>query len=273
MIRKPVCQKFRKNADLLKVTIFLLIVLQQKTTFAPENAMKYIFTVFSFLLCVLSFAQQDTLAAKNEKFDFKYRKLYAPAGMMVGGLLTDLGKSESIENEIVEERNEHLFGFTNHIDDYAQFAPFVAAYAFEWAGMQPRTDWKNRTAIMIKGQILNLGTVILLKKSINETRPDGSHYSFPSGHTANVFAGATLVSIEYGKNHKWVPYAAYGVASGVGVMRMVNNKHYISDVLFGAGLGILSMKIAYWTHQYKWNRPKTEEDPFSAVYATGKQIH
>ena len=131
----------------------------------------------------------------------------------------------------------------------AQLFPFVAIYGFELAGMKPRTDWQNRTAIMIKGQIVNLGLVYLLKTTINQTRPDGTAYSFPSGHTANVFAGATMLSIEYGEHHKWVPYAAYGLASGVGIMRMANNKHYISDVLFGAGLGILSMKAAYWTHQ------------------------
>lgn len=223
-----------------------------------------IFLLFLFTYFVAN-AQFDSIRT-NEKFKFQYKKLYVPAGLMVGGLLTDLGKNESIEKEVAEERNEHLFGFTNHFDDYAQFAPLASAYVFEWVGMKPKTDWKNRTAIMMKGQFINLGMVYLLKKTVNETRPDGTAYSFPSGHTANAFAGATLVSIEYGKDHKWVPYAAYGVASGIGVMRIVNNKHYTSDVLFGAGLGILSMKIAYWTHQYKWNRKKSDKDPLDKIY-------
>lgn len=231
----------------------------------------------SFFIVLLTFSSffgvksqvKDTVVSKeihNKRFEFAPKKLYVPAGLMVGGLLTDLGKSKSIEKEIVEERNEHLFGFTNHIDDYAQFAPFVALYAFEWAGMIPRTDSQNRTAIMIKGQILNLGTVYILKKAINETRPDGTQYSFPSGHTANAFAGATLLAIEYGQNHKWVPYAAYAVAGGVGVMRMVKNKHYISDVLFGAGLGILSIKTAYWTHRYRWGKRKSDIGAFAEIY-------
>ena len=185
---------------------------------------------------------------------------------MISGIIADGRGKESIKNEIVEERNEHLFGFENHLDDYAQFFPFVAIYGFQLAGMTPRTDYKNRTAILIKGQALNLGLVYILKKSLKETRPDGTAFSFPSGHTANVFAGATMLSIEYGQNHKWVPYAAYGVATTVGVMRMANNKHYISDVLFGAGLGILSMKAAYWTHQYKWNKPKSDQDPLTNLY-------
>lgn len=184
---------------------------------------------------------------------------------MIGGISTHFGNRSSIENQISIERNEHLFGFTNHIDDYMQFAPFVATYAFDWAGMRPRTDWKNRTAILVKGQVVNLGLVYLLKKTVSATRPDGTHYSFPSGHTANAFAGATMLSIEYGKTYRWVPYAAYTVASGIGVMRMVNNKHYISDVLFGAGLGILSMKLAYWTHRYQWNKNR-QDDPLTPLY-------
>lgn len=223
--------------------------------------------LFIFFFMSSNFAQhRDSIKIENQRFDFKYKKLYVPAGLMISGIIADGRGKESIKNEIVEERNEHLFGFENHLDDYAQFFPFVAIYGFQLAGMTPRTDYKNRTAILIKGQALNLGLVYILKKSLKETRPDGTAFSFPSGHTANVFAGATMLSIEYGQNHKWVPYAAYGVATTVGVMRMANNKHYISDVLFGAGLGILSMKAAYWTHQYKWNKPKSDQDPLTNLY-------
>ena len=226
------------------------------------------FLVFTFLFCnFLSFAQgSDSLNQFLIKEKFEFKKAVIPTSLLIGGMVTQLGRDESISNEIVEERNEHLFGFTNHLDDYAQFAPFVAIYAFDIAGMKAKTDWQNRTAILIKGQILNLGTVYLLKKAVNTTRPDGTHFSFPSGHTANVFAGATMLAMEYGDEYKWVPYVSYSVASGVGVMRMANNKHYISDVLFGAGLGILSMKIAYWTHQYRWNKQKTAKDPFENLY-------
>lgn len=223
--------------------------------------------LFIFFFMSSNFAQhRDSIKIENQRFDFKYKKWYVPAGLMISGIIADGRGKESIKNEIVEERNEHLFGFENHLDDYAQFFPFVAIYGFQLAGMTPRTDYKNRTAILIKGQALNLGLVYILKKSLKETRPDGTAFSFPSGHTANVFAGATMLSIEYGQNHKWVPYAAYGVATTVGVMRMANNKHYISDVLFGAGLGILSMKAAYWTHQYKWNKPKSDQDPLTNLY-------
>ncbi len=228
--------------------------------------LKILFFILIGLFPVLNYAQKADSLLVNNREEFHLKKLYIPAGLMVAGISTHFGNRTSVENQIAFERNEHLLGFSNHIDDYAQFAPFVAVYAFEWAGMKPRTDWKNRTAIMMKGQIVNLGMIYLLKKTIGGRRPDGTAYSFPSGHTANAFAGATLVSMEYGQEHKWVPYASYTLATGIGVMRMVNNKHYISDVLFGAGLGILSMKLAYWTHQYKWKKPEPDHDPLSAIY-------
>ena len=220
--------------------------------------------VLFFNFFILNFAQQkDSLKIESRPLSFNLKKTIVPVALMTSGIIFDGNGRESLKNEVLEERNEHLFGFTNHLDDYAQFAPFLAVYGFEWAGMKPRTDWQNRTVILVKGQFLNLGLVYLLKTSLKRTRPDGTAFSFPSGHTANAFAGATMLAIEYGENYKWVPYVSYAFASTIGVMRMANNKHYISDVLFGAGLGILSMKVAYWTHQYQWNRQKTESDPFA----------
>lgn len=235
--------------------------------------MKHLFIPFilSFFICCSVSAQEkkaDSIYIQDSRFDFRYKKLIVPTTLMIAGLALDGSGSESVKNEIAEERNEHFFYFKHNIDDYAQFAPMVALYAFDLAGMQAKTNWKDRTAILVKGQILNLGLVYILKKSMKETRPDGTDYSFPSGHTANVFMGATMLAIEYGENHKWVPYAAYGLASGVGIMRMANNKHYISDVLFGAGLGILSAKVAYWTHGYRWNRSKSEKDPLTEISIT-----
>jgi hypothetical protein len=230
----------------------------------------YLFSTFLFSF-FLNAQNKDSLKIENKKLEFQYKKTFIPVGSMAAGLLSLAGKN-NIDEKIVKQRNKNFLNFENHADDYLQFTPFAAVYAFEWFGMKPRTDFKNRTAILVKGQIINLGTVYLLKKITDKTRPDGTSLSFPSGHTAEAFAGATLLCIEYGENYEWVPYAAYTVASGVGIMRILNNKHYASDVLFGAGIGIISTKIAYWTHKYKWNNNKQKTyDPFEkTIY---KQIN
>lgn len=104
------------------------------------------------------------------------------------------------------------------------------------------------------------GITTLIKYTTQYNRPDHSNrHSFPSGHTAQAFVAATFLSEEYKDRLPWIPYISYGVASSVGILRMANNKHYLSDVLAGAGIGILTMKVAYWTHKYKWNNKKKEK--------------
>jgi membrane-associated phospholipid phosphatase len=60
--------------------------------------------------------------------------------------------------------------------------------------------------------------------------------SFPSGHSIEAFAVATIIARRYG-NHRWVPYVAYGLASLVGFSRLTLNVHFLSDVVMGGALG------------------------------------
>jgi hypothetical protein len=237
--------------------------------FAPNYTMKPIYLFFC-LLFTMSISSQtiDSLSKPDintSKPTFNKKELIIPTSLMLAGILTNGNQDNSLKNEVKDWRNRALPNFRNHTDDILQFVPYMAVYGLELTGMKPKNDWKNRTAILVKSHLINIGICYILKKSVNETRPDGTALSFPSGHTAEAFAGATMVSMEYGKKYKWVPYAAFGTASVVGAMRIANNKHYLSDVLFGAGLGILSTKIAYWTHQYKLNKkPNTSwTDPLN----------
>lgn len=218
--------------------------------------MKYLFSLVCITVIHMSLQaqQKDSLSFHNYN-RFRPNKTYIPLGLVFTGLAYSGKGEESIKNEVLEERNEHLPRFRTRIDDYLQFSPIVAAYTLDAMGIHSKTDLPNRTAILVKGELTMLGVVTLLKNTTHELRPDGSDYhSFPSGHTAQAFAAATFLSEEYKYRFKWMPYAAYGVASSIGLLRVANNKHYISDVLVGAGIGILSMKAAYWTHQYKWKK-------------------
>lgn len=78
-------------------------------------------------------------------------------------------------------------------------------------------------------------------------RPDNStRNSFPSGHTATAFMTAHMLHMEYGDVSPWISVGGYTVATVVGVSRQLNNRHWISDVLSGAGIGILSVEFGYF---------------------------
>ena len=225
--------------------------------------MKKLALISSFLVIIVQagFCQQqaDSLARLQQlpRNKFSVRQLQVPVTLSLLGLAASGNADKSIKNYIVRERNEHLPTFKTHIDNYLQYSPIAIVYGLDALGIKAKNDIANRTAILVKGELLMLSTVTLLKGTTGQLRPDGSdRQSFPSGHTAQAFATATFLAMEYKDRLPWMPYAAYGLASTVGMMRMANNRHYISDVLLGAGIGILSMKASYWTHQYKWNRKK-----------------
>lgn len=219
--------------------------------------MRSLFTIFLLLLfSVCSFAQQDSVRIKRP-LNFSIRQLQLPAGLLDAGVLSNGRSEESVKNEMRESRNKNIPGFHTKADNYLQYAPIALAYGLDAVGVPSRNDLLNRSVILAKGELIMLGSVNFLKKTTHTLRPDGTTYnSFPSGHTAQAFAAATFLAEEYKDRLPWMPYAAYGIASSVGVLRMANNRHYVSDVLVGAGMGILSMKLAYWTHQYKWGRKK-----------------
>ena len=68
--------------------------------------------------------------------------------------------------------------------------------------------------------------------------------SFPSGHTIAAYSVATIISRRYGKEHRWVPWAAYGLATAVGFSRLSLSAHFVSDVFMG---GVLGYSISRFT--------------------------
>jgi membrane-associated phospholipid phosphatase len=102
------------------------------------------------------------------------------------------------------------------------------------------TDNARVTALgsdLFRAQVVTQTMTQGLKLIAGRTRPDGTSYSFPSGHTSSAFATATVVQRHFG----WkAGIPAYGMASWVAASRVQVKRHYLSDVAFGAALGIVA---------------------------------
>jgi hypothetical protein len=211
--------------------------------------------LFCYLFPAIGFAQHSDSVKVKQKPGYYVTKSIVPGSLIISGILANGSGEESFKNEFEEERDEHFANFHTHIDDYLQYAPIGLAYSLDAIGMHSKTEFTNRTVILLKSELLMTGLVTTIKNTTHDLRPDGSaHNSFPSGHTAQAFAAATFLTEEFGNEYKWTPFLAYSMATSVGLMRVANNRHYISDVLVGAGIGIISTKVAYMTHRYKWGK-------------------
>ncbi len=137
--------------------------------------------------------------------------------------------------------------FKTEIDNYTQYFGPAMVLGLKLAGVEGRSAWPRFLASTAMSYGIMAAFVNGIKYTAKEMRPDGSTAnSWPSGHTATSFVGATLLHHEYGMTRSpWYSIAGYGVATATGIMRVLNNRHWVSDVMSGAGIGIMSTELAY----------------------------
>ncbi len=133
------------------------------------------------------------------------------------------------------------------IDDYLQYTPMATSFILKIAGVKGKSSWEQRILKSGATFVLCAGTTYILKHSIHSMRPDGTdNHSFPSGHTAVAFCGATVLHKEYGKISPWISVAGYAVATATALDRVRRNRHHWGDVAAGAAIGYLSAEAGYW---------------------------
>ncbi|HET9268688.1 MAG TPA: phosphatase PAP2 family protein [Vicinamibacterales bacterium] len=90
---------------------------------------------------------------------------------------------------------------------------------------------------LMRAQILSQALVHGIKYSVRRDRPTGECCSFPSGHAASAFAAASVIERHFGYRGSWPTMAA---ATYVATSRLVHNRHFLSDVVFGSAVGLTS---------------------------------
>ena len=138
------------------------------------------------------------------------------------------------------------FKHRTHSEDYLQVAPLITTYGLDFIGVKAKHHFGERMFLTASSYLIMLVSIRTLKKNTSIQRPDKSdHFAFPSGHTATAFVGAHLLYKEYKDVSPWIGFAGYAVAGYTGAMRVVNKRHWVSDIIAGAGFGVLSVEISY----------------------------
>lgn len=240
--------------------------------------MKLVVVLFVILFLAMAVRSEqvpaDTVQISG-KVQFKASSLIAPTALILYGVA-------GFNNQAVQDLNEQIrSGLTKtekhtKLDNYLQYTPMAAVYALNLAGIKGKHNFVDRTTILATAYIISGSTVQILKHTINIERPDGSAVnSFPSGHTATAFVGAEFLYQEYKDVSVWYGVAGYVAAAGTGFLRMYNNRHWLTDVAAGAGIGILSTKIAYWVHpviKRVFAKNDKEIDACALPYYNGQQV-
>ena len=173
--------------------------------------------------------------------------LVIPAALIARGALSiDSRLDHKLQRYVTDNVKGKL-----RIDDHLQYLPIAGVFALPNLGMKPAHNLKERVLIGAAAYAMTAVFVNSMKYSVRQLRPDNSaHNSFPSGHTATVFTGVEMLYQEYKHSQPWVGITGYVVATGVGLLRIYNNRHWASDVVAGAGIGILSTKLSYLLFPY-----------------------
>ncbi len=239
-------------------------------------AIKKTFSVYlwgiGMLFCVKASALNDSTYTDPQAYRFQPKQILFPVIAMGIGTFgvydgTFYGFKNSIKDDLTHLRGNHYI----HADDYIQYLPAAAYLGLGAVGVKARHTFKERLVAGATAHIVMAALTNGLKYSIREKRPDThARNSFPSGHTAMVFTGAELMRIEYGP---WYGLAAYTIAASVAFLRMYNNRHWLNDVIGGAGIGILSARIGYWMlplyqRWFHWNgSPKKSKSTVTVLPA------
>jgi hypothetical protein len=202
----------------------------------------------------------DSVKVSNiyaSRANFHFKSALIPVSLVTAGVIIESLPSQTFfskERDQTRVQNR-INGFKTSADNYLQFVPVAAMFSFKLAGMKSRSDLLNQAIISAKSELLMLAIVNSMKHFIHDWRPDGSSdNTMPSGHTAQAFVSATLLDMEYRDTSPWISVGGYLCATATGIFRVTNNRHWVSDVLIGAGIGIASVKVVYLTHRYRWGK-------------------
>ncbi len=208
-------------------------------------------------------------SASHDSYYISFRKNILPASLITGGIL--------IEAFHVKTQIQDFFPQTNYdIENYIQYVPIGIMYGADIWPVEHENSVFDQTKYLVISELVNAVLTHAFKITIHESRPNGGTHSFPSGHASQSFTCATVLFNEFYDYNQSVASSGYLFSTTTALLRVTNNKHWVPDVLIGAGMGMIVTNLVYYFQPLKnwdpfhFNRRASiipDLDPFEGRYA------
>jgi len=205
----------------------------------------------AFVLLVAAPARAQSVASLFTTLPADFAHLFTPTNGLIAGIggagsLAVHPKDDEIAADLYDPsgaRRDFFRAGASIGDGVEQSAFALGTYVVGRVWRKPRIA--NAGADLVDAQIVNGVLTQGIKAATQRRRPSGGSHAFPSGHTSATFATAEVLREHFG--WKWGA-PAYAVGAYVSVSRMVDNKHWASDVVFGTAIGLISGRAASYMH-------------------------
>lgn len=203
--------------------------------------------LFLLLLSVLPARAQFARDSVGRRA-FRPSQLIAPGVLVGAGMGVHYFGHEAVEIPVKDYVQEDLrrggeMAF-HDIGSYVQYVPSAMHLGLGLVGCKASRSFLDRAIESSVSHLVALGLSRIPKYFFHSLRPDGGDYkSFPSGHSILAFTGAELVRMDYGA--LWGA-GAYAMGIYTAADRIYGNRHWLGDVIAGAGLGILAAHAGEW---------------------------
>ncbi len=202
--------------------------------------MRLAFLYFLLLSGLFISAQSDSISKARKIIPYLTPTFLIGSGLYINYTQTSLSKQNLQQKILTKYPNVNT-----NLDDYLPFIPIGQMYLGKAIGLKSKNNYFNQTKNLFISQLFTSIVTHTLKRTTQITRPDGTPHSFPSGHTSMAFSSASTLFYEYKTNHPVFAASGFLFASTTGGLRVLNNRHWVSDVLVGAGVAIFITHLVY----------------------------
>lgn len=201
---------------------------------------RHFILLIAFIALIQRFEAQENFNQDSLQYKMDLNPLLISISMMTVGVSAEITHAKQDFREFIIESG---LNSKMKIDDYLQHAPFIMSGIHILSSSQTKTVSVKSLEELIVSEIISIGSSWILKLIINTDRPNGGSFSFPSGHTSYAFTGAATFHKMLKTEHPFWSHSAYFISTATAIFRILRDKHWISDVFFGAGIGILSAEL------------------------------